>query len=54
MGVVSGTTNVTLNTSPGSGGVIALQFSGTAGTAVDPANGDILTLGFILGDATEP
>lgn len=54
VGIVSGTTNVTTNTSVGSGGVVAIVLSSAAGTPADPASGDVLTLEVILGDATEP
>ena len=54
VGVVSGTTNVATNTSLGNGGVVAVQFVDFAGSAVDPASGDTITLKITLQDASEP
>lgn len=44
LGVVSGSTNVTTNTAKGNGGVVVLQLVGQDGGAVNPANGDTLTI----------
>lgn len=53
VGVLS-TSNTQTNTSLGNGGVINLQLVDFAGNAVDPASGDIVTLRFTFGDASEP
>lgn len=54
VGVVSGSTNVQTNTATGNGGVVTVQFVDFAGSAVDPASGDTITLKITLQDASEP
>lgn len=54
VGVNSGSTDVTTNTSLGNGGVVAVVLNDWSGAAVDPASGDTLTLLLTLGDASEP
>lgn len=50
----SSTTNVTTNTSAGSGGVITTIMYNAAGSAADPNTGDQVTLQIILGNSGEP
>lgn len=54
VGVKTGGTNVTTNTSTGSGGTIEIVLNNGSGVATDPASGDVLYFEVTLGDATEP
>jgi hypothetical protein len=47
-------TNVTLNTAPGTGGKITVQFYNGAGSVANPANGDQAQFAIILGDSGAP
>lgn len=46
--------NVATNTAPGNGGVILITLNDQTPDAADPADGTILTLGILLGNASEP